>query len=76
MNFLQKTVDSKKLEKVEAKLKQKQDKRDKQEITNGEITNAGPTTNQVIQKKDLKNDQSGKVVDIRIENFDLAYGSK
>merc|ERR1712176_803505 len=28
------------------------------------------------QKKDIKNDSSGKVVDIRIENFDLAYGSK
>ncbi|XP_057304553.1 ATP-binding cassette sub-family F member 3-like [Hydractinia symbiolongicarpus] len=71
-----KTVDLKKLEKADAKLKQKSDKREKDEICNEEEKCAGPTTNQVIQKKDLKQDQSGKVVDIRIENFDLAYGSK
>jgi len=71
-----KTVDLKKLEKIDAKLKQKQEKRDKDVDTNGEIDNAGPTTNQVVQKKDAKcTDSSGKV-DIRIENFDLAYGSK
>lgn len=64
------------MEKADAKLKQKSDKREKDEISNEEETCAGPTTNQVIQKKDLKQDQSGKVVDIRIENFDLAYGSK
>ena len=65
----------KKLEKADAKLKQKLGKRDKDPFI-GEFESAGPTTNQVIQKKDLRNDQSGKVVDIRIENFDLAYGSK
>jgi len=70
-----KTVDLKKLEKIDAKLKQKQEKRDK-DVPNGEIDSAGPTTNQVVQKKDANcSDQSGKV-DIRIENFDLAYGSK
>lgn len=43
----------------------------------GEEKSAGPTTNQVIQKKDMKQELAGgKVVDIRIENFDLAYGSK
>jgi len=72
-----KTVDAKKLEKIDAKLKQKLEKRE-QETTYvaPDPVCAGPTTNQVIQKKDIKNDQSGKVVDIRIENFDLAYGSK
>jgi len=70
-----KTVDLKKIEKIDAKLKQKQEKRENA-TTNGEIEHAGPTTNQVVQKKDIKNDSSGKVVDIRIENFDLAYGSK
>jgi len=49
----------------------------KDNTTNGDSKEAGPTTNQVIQKKDMKNqDLSAKVVDIRIENFDLAYGSK
>lgn len=65
----------KKLEKADAKRKQKSEKRDK--VVDDENDGpTGPTTNQVIQKKDLKNDQSGKVIDIRIENFDLAYGSK
>jgi len=70
-----KTVDLKKIEKIDAKLKQKQEKRDK-EVVNGEIEHAGPTTNQVVQKKDIQSDKTGSVVDIRIENFDLAYGSK
>lgn len=65
----------KKIEKIDEKRKQKQEKRENS-TTNGEMANAGPTTNQVVQKKDMKNDSSGKVVDIRIENFDLAYGSK
>ena len=73
---MQKTVDKKKLEKADAKIKQKNEKRDKEVLTNGNHMSAGPTTNQVIQKKDMKTDQSGKIVDIRIENFDLAYGSK
>lgn len=70
-----KTVDLKKLEKAEAKMKQKLEKRDKDD--KDDESSAGPTTNQVIQKKDMKQEQlGGKVVDIRIENFDLAYGSK
>lgn len=65
----------KKLEKADAKLKQKLEKRENKDA--GEEESAGPTTNQVIQKKDMKQELSGgKVVDIRIENFDLAYGSK
>lgn len=74
-NTALKTVDLKKLQKTEAKLKQKQEKREK-ETSSNENGNAGPTTNQAIQKKDLQNDKGGSVVDIRIENFDLAYGSK
>jgi len=70
-----KTVDLKKLEKADAKLKQKLEKRENKD--GEEEESAGPTTNQVIQKKDMKQELSGgKVVDIRIENFDLAYGSK
>ena len=71
-----KTVDLKKLEKINAKLSQKQEKRDKDAPYEEIDANAGPTTNQVVQKKDAKcTDTSGKV-DVRIENFDLAYGSK
>lgn len=73
-----KTVDMKKIEKVDNKRKEKLGKRDKDENTkNLDSTLAGPTTNQVIQKKDMKVSQDGgKLVDIRIENIDLAYGSK
>ena len=68
-------MDLKKLEKADAKLKQKLERRENKDY--GEEESAGPTTNQVIQKKDMKQEQlGGKVVDIRIENFDLAYGSK
>ncbi|XP_066934518.1 ATP-binding cassette sub-family F member 3-like [Clytia hemisphaerica] len=70
-----KTVDLKKLERAEAKQKQKLERRDKDD--KDDESSAGPTTNQVIQKKDMKQELlGGKVVDIRIENFDLAYGSK
>lgn len=74
-----KTVDMKKLEKADLKRKQKLDKKENSDgnrFAGGE-KNEGPTTNQVIQKKELKKDLAGeRVVDIRIENFDLAYGSK
>ena len=36
----------------------------------------GASTNQVIQKKSMKMEAIGRVTDIRIENFDLSYGSK
>ena len=74
-----KTVDMKKLEKADAKRKQKLDKKENLDASKQAASekNAGPTTNQVIQKKELKKDLAGeRVVDIRIENFDLAYGSK
>lgn len=69
-----KTVDSKKLEKIEAKLKKKQEKREN-DTSNGDIDSGGPTTNQVVQRKDTQSIEGGKV-DVRIESFDLAYGSK
>ena len=34
------------------------------------------SANQVIQKKNMKMESMGRVTDIRIENFDLSYGSK
>lgn len=72
-------VDAKKLEKAELKLQQKQEKR------SGD-TNKVPvvskletaTASQVTSKKDNKLEAKGnnKTVDIRIENFDIAYGDR
>lgn len=39
-------------------------------------TAGGASTNQVIQKRNMKMEASGRVTDIRIENFDLSFGSK
>ncbi|CAD7005001.1 ATP-binding cassette sub-family F member 3 [Ceratitis capitata] len=73
-------VNSKKLEKAEAKLQQKQEKR--QDI--GKSTVAAPvklqtaTASQVLSKKNTKMEQKGtnRSMDIKIENFDLAFGDK
>ncbi|KAH8295760.1 hypothetical protein KR018_007764 [Drosophila ironensis] len=74
-------VDSKKLEKAEAKLQQKQEKR--QEVNkHGMIPVAvklqTATASQVTNKKNTKMDQKGlnRSMDIKIENFDLAFGEK
>lgn len=72
-------VDTKKLEKAEAKLQQKQEKR--------QDANKGPaapvklqqaTASQVTNKKATKMDAKGtnRSMDIKIENFDLAFGDK
>ncbi|OXU17138.1 ATP-binding cassette sub-family F member 3 [Nasonia vitripennis] len=75
-------VDAKKLEKAEAKLKLKQD------IRSGEVTSAkntalpaleSATVSQVISKKDNRMEAKGgtnRTNDIRIENFDVAYGDR
>lgn len=73
-------VDSKKLQKAEAKLQQKQEKR-QDAVGKGA---AGPvklqtaTASQVISKKNNKMEQKGtnRSMDIKIENFDLAFGDK
>ncbi|KAK5644777.1 hypothetical protein RI129_006077 [Pyrocoelia pectoralis] len=72
-------VDAKKLEKAELKLQQKQEKRS----TDGCRIIAPPklesaTASQVTSKKDNKLEAKGgnKTVDIRIENFDVAYGDR
>ncbi|CAD7080940.1 unnamed protein product [Hermetia illucens] len=73
-------VDSKKLEKAEAKLQQKQEKR--QDVVKGPAAVAGKvqtaTASQVFNKKDSKMESKGinRSMDIRIENFDLAFGEK
>lgn len=72
-------VDAKKLEKAEAKLQQKQEKREGNKPT----TIAAPvlqtaSASQVLSKKDTKMDAKGqsRSMDIRIENFDVAFGDK
>ncbi|EDW79219.1 uncharacterized protein Dwil_GK25825 [Drosophila willistoni] len=74
-------VDSKKLEKAEAKLQQKQEKR--QEVTKYGVVPVAvklqtATASQVTNKKNTKMDQKGlnRSMDIKIENFDLAFGEK
>lgn len=71
-------VDVKKLEKAEAKLKLKQEKREgdegKDKPSFQVIKEA--SVNQMISKKDVKQESRGtnRTKDIKIENFDLAFG--
>ena len=72
-------VDQKKLEKAEAKLKQKKEKRSVEEgkpTQRFELNSA--TASQQTNRRDAKLDASGtnKSYDIRIENFDVAFGEK
>ncbi|XP_076220610.1 ATP-binding cassette sub-family F member 3 isoform X3 [Nomia melanderi] len=76
-------VDAKKLEKAEAKLQQKQEKRVNNEST-GRINNVNQgiesaSASQMTSKKDSRMETKGgvnKTQDIRIENFDVAYGDR
>ncbi|XP_067010007.1 ATP-binding cassette sub-family F member 3 [Anabrus simplex] len=75
-------VDAKKLEKAEAKLQQKQDKRN-QDLASGRNVVQAPqleaaTASQVTSKKEAKMEDKGsnRAQDIRIENFDVAYGNR
>lgn len=77
-------VDKKKLEKAQAKLQQKQDKRTEQvvkgvgtmSVVNSKMDAA--TASQVTSKKEAKLEAKGnnRAQDIRIENFDVAYGDR
>lgn len=77
-------MDKRKLEKAQAKLQQKQDKRTEQVIKGvGTISVAnskmdGATASQVTSKKEAKMEAKGnnRAQDIRIENFDVAYGDR
>ncbi|XP_003701268.1 ATP-binding cassette sub-family F member 3 [Megachile rotundata] len=76
-------VDAKKLEKAEAKLQQKQEKRNNNE-SSGRINPVycsieSASTSQMTSKKDSRMENKGgvnKTQDIRIENFDVAYGNR
>ncbi|XP_078041357.1 ATP-binding cassette sub-family F member 3 isoform X1 [Augochlora pura] len=75
-------VDAKKLEKAEAKLQQKQEKRVNESA--GRVNNVLPgiesaSASQMTSKKDSRMETKGgvnKTQDIRIENFDVAYGDR
>ncbi|GLH04214.1 Multidrug resistance protein homolog 65 [Gryllus bimaculatus] len=74
-------VDAKKLEKAEARLQQKQEKRS-QDLANSRAPVAprleSATASQVTSKKEAKMEDKGsnRAQDIRIENFDVAYGNR
>lgn len=74
-------VDQKKLEKAEAKLQQKQEKR--QEVATkapapAPVRLETATASQVTSKKEAKMEAKGnnRAQDIRIDNFDIAYGDR
>ncbi|KAG7207912.1 hypothetical protein KM043_009502 [Ampulex compressa] len=78
-------VDAKKLEKAEAKLQQKQEKRVINELglsSKVGLMNQGAeaaSASQMMSKKDSRMETKGgvnKTQDIRIENFDVAYGDR
>ena len=78
-------MDAKKLEKAEAKLQQKQEKRVGVDQSTVRINNSTApaletaSASQMMSKKDSRMETKGstnKTQDIRIENFDVAYGDR
>ncbi|KAG7479008.1 ATP-binding cassette sub-family F member 3 [Solea senegalensis] len=74
------TVDVKKLEKAEAKLKAKHERRNEKETlkTSSPLVLEEASASQASSKKDSRVDLSGKnrSYDIRIENFDVSFGER
>ncbi|CAF1035333.1 unnamed protein product [Adineta steineri] len=78
------TVSQKKLEKVEAKLREKQEKRARDVVTNGEnkvqpkLEDAvvSQATNKRLLADNENTDSTSKSFDIHIDNFDVSYGNK
>ncbi|ESO83643.1 hypothetical protein LOTGIDRAFT_133119 [Lottia gigantea] len=74
------TVDKKKLEKAEAKLQMKKDRRDQAPVTIKKVDSGIElaSASQQINRRDAKMDASGtnKSLDIKIENFDVAFGER
>lgn len=70
------------MEKAEAKLQQKQEKRSNETTGRVNITPPGieaASASQMTSKKDTRMETKGgvnKTQDIRIENFDVAYGDR
>ncbi|XP_073704835.1 ATP-binding cassette sub-family F member 3 [Garra rufa] len=75
------TVDAKKLEKAEAKLKAKHERRnekDSQKSSSSPVVLEEASASQASSKKENRVDSSGKnrSYDIRIENFDVSFGER
>ncbi|XP_041850309.1 ATP-binding cassette sub-family F member 3 [Melanotaenia boesemani] len=74
------TVDAKKLEKAEAKLKAKHERRTEKDSqkSSSPLVLEEASASQASSKKDSRVDQSGKnrSYDIRIENFDVSFGER
>ncbi|XP_047195494.1 ATP-binding cassette sub-family F member 3 [Hippoglossus stenolepis] len=74
------TVDAKKLEKAEAKLKAKHERRNEKDSQkpSSPLVLEEASASQASSKKENRVDQSGKnrSYDIRIENFDVAFGER
>lgn len=66
------------MEKAEAKLQEKQDKRTKEVKTVAAPKLQTASASQVTSKKESKLEAKGnnRTQDIRIENFDVAYGDR
>uniref|UniRef100_UPI00358FC8F0 ATP-binding cassette sub-family F member 3 isoform X2 n=1 Tax=Myxine glutinosa TaxID=7769 RepID=UPI00358FC8F0 len=73
-------VEVKRLEKAEAKLRAKQERRTERDCdsTPNLIISDQATASQAINKREVKLDASGKnkTYDVRLENFDLAFGER
>ncbi|KAJ8271150.1 hypothetical protein GJAV_G00123320 [Gymnothorax javanicus] len=74
------TVDAKKLEKAEAKLKAKNERRSERDSQkpSGPLVLEEASASQASSKKDSRVDTSGKnrSYDVRIENFDVSFGER
>ncbi|KAI7810215.1 ATP-binding cassette sub-family F member 3 isoform X2 [Triplophysa rosa] len=74
------TVDAKKLEKAEAKLKAKHERRNEKDSqkTSSPLVLEEASASQASSKKESRADSSGKnrSYDIRIENFDVSFGER
>ncbi|KAK4336842.1 hypothetical protein RND71_044165 [Anisodus tanguticus] len=77
---VQSQVNKGKLNKAEAKLKLKQEKRIFEKTIPTTATSASwqkeASTSQMISKTVMKSDETGKTKDIKIENFDISFGDK
>ncbi|RWS23365.1 ATP-binding cassette sub-family F member 3-like protein [Leptotrombidium deliense] len=71
-------VNQKKLAKAEAKILLKQEKRNALDIDPSAVicSDNQATASQMVSRKDVKIDETGKSRDIKIENFDVAFGNK
>jgi ATP-binding cassette subfamily F protein 3 len=73
-------IDRKKLDKADLKIKQKQEKRSTKQVTASQTVKAKtastPTVNQASFKAKFAEGETPAKSDIRIENFDIAFGDK